>query len=298
MTARVDTNGPLFGGAPTWHLLDLLRARLNNIAILYVSVDRVHEVDPRVQVPAKRAHTDTSMAFFRVTNRETTGRMNRTARERPIGRQQYRQFAAPVLEFRGWPWVIDPREVSWPETTSSIVAKDMTRFSNGLTTSPKKTRLWFQDLAAALVASAWPWMNVWAESDLHRALQGQRIEVVADYIQQQGLVDLGAALLLWEYRKDDDDPGTRAEAAVGVFKAAEPIRLAARKLATQARVEIDAHRTAHFHWAYNQHRRGPEPMFAESERVQELRRELLAFGAGVPLPRVASVECCTADQRA
>jgi hypothetical protein len=296
MTAAVDTNGPLFGGAPTWHLLDLLRARLNNIAILYVSVDRVHEVDPRVQVPVKRAHTDTSMAFFRVTNRETTGRMRRTERERPIGRQQYRQFAAPSLEFRAWPWVIDPREVSWPEHTSSTVAKDTTRFANGRTTSPKKTRLWFQDLAAALVASAWPWMNVWAESDLHRALQGQRIEVVADYLQHVGPAELGAALMVWEYCKDD--AAARAEAAVAVFKAAEPIRLAARKLATQARVEIEAHQKAHFHWAYNQHRRGPEPEFAESERVQELRRELLAFGAGVPLPRAAPVECCTADQRA
>lgn len=296
MTAAVDTNGPLFGGAPTWHMLDLLRTRLNGVGVLYVSIDRVHEVDPRVQVPAKRAHTDTSLAFFRVTNRETTGRMSRTARSRPIGRQQYRQFAAPSLEFRGWPWVIDPREVSWPEGTSSVAAKESTRFAGGLTTSPKKTRLWFPDLAAALVASAWPWMNGWARSDLHRALQSERIEIVADYLQHVGPVDLGAALMLWETRKDE--PDSRAEAAVAVFKAAEPIRQAARALATQQRVEFEAHQKEHCQWAYHAGRRGPEPEYTESDRVHDLRRALLAFGAGVPLPRSAAAECCAVDPRA
>lgn len=275
MTTSIDTAGPLFGGAPTWHMLDLIKPRLNGAGILYVSIDRVREVYPHWPERPMRSHTDTAMAVVRATSEVTSHQNGRKYR---TSRKLHRHFAAPCSEFNAYPWVIDNREISWPETTTSIVAKDMTRFAGGLTSSPKKTRLWFPDLASCLFACAWPWADEWSASNLHRALMDQRIEVVADYLQHAGLVDLGTALMLWEHHD-------RAEAAVALFRAAKPIRQAARKLATQQRVESEVHAKAHYVWAYHDDRRGDEPVYVESERIHELRAELLAFGAGVPLPQ-------------
>jgi hypothetical protein len=293
MTGAVDTNGPLFGGAPTWYMLDLLRARLNGAGILYVSIDLVQDVYPHYRA-SNHAHTDTARAFV-IATREFS---NDPRKRRPPSRQMKRHFAAErASRAHGCPWVIDNRERSWPESTASAVARTMTRMVDGATTNAKKTRLWFPDLPAALFACSWPWTKDWGASDLHQALANpdQPIEVTADYLQHIGLVDLGQALMHWEYQE-------RAEAAVAVFKAAEPIRQAARALATQLRVESEQH--AKDAWAYQRSVQWPDHYpdrpphpgpFIESERVQELRRELLAFGAGVPLPRAAAIECCAVD---
>lgn len=268
-----------------------LQARLRNVGMLYVDRDLASSLDwsgiPHGVLKSMSGrrfdahqHTETARAVIRVTGSNAVGI-----------RQMHRHFrwapdAKPHQHL--WKWVLDPiGKGAGREWSGSLVAKSLTRLTGGVHSTRLRTRLWFFDLADVIWAASWPWLPEWGSSDLYLALAGREpLELIADWLGSQGKIELGEALVLW-HRADGAGATARRLAALAVFKAAEPLRVAAQEY-----IQCEGDDDSRYHAAFNvwdnwvwSGRKGPEPELPPriaSDETKAALEQLLAIGKGCP----------------
>jgi len=271
--------------------LTALTQRLRNTGMVYVDRDHVSDLDwSGVDYYVLRRMSGRRFDAYQHT--ETARAMIRVVGDR--GRQTYRHFrwapgARPHEHL--FKWCIDPiGQGGGPESTASPVAESLTLITGGLVYRRLRTRLWFLNLPSLIFACSWPWVLEWGRSDLYLALtRGTPFEMIADWVGVQGgHAQLSDALIRWHRANEDVRPMTRLAAALALFEATEPLRMAGGALIERQAEDWTEHREAFNEWDrwVWTGGKGPEPEVSkdvkQSPETAAALEHLLSFGKGCP----------------